>query len=209
MRERFATYWAGLTERERRLVGILGIVAGLVVVFLIVYLPSQAIAELEEENEEIVLVLREIGAAHTRLDARARERAIAEARYDVRAPALASFLGTMASRESVTLPEVTNQPEVEEGRFRRRHVRAELGNAPLRSTIRFLSSLESEPYPIAIERIHIEHFAAGEDRFNVEVGVLTFDRNGTSATASTDTPDAGVEPAAERTGRAGPAVPPP
>jgi hypothetical protein len=166
--------------------------------------PSQAIAEIEEDNQEIVDVLAEIGSAHGRLEARARERAIAEARYDVRAPALASFLEATASRESVTLTEVTNQPEVEEGRFRRRHVRAEIGNASLRTAVRFMSALESEPYPIALERIHLEHFATGEDRFNLEVGVVTFDRSGASS------PDAGVPAApaaADRPGRAGPPAP--
>lgn len=206
MRERFQTFWQGLTERERRLVSLLGLVAGLVGIFLVVYLPSQAIAAIEEDNEDIVSVLADIGAAHARLAERERERAIAEARYDVRAPALASFLEATAGRESVTLTEVTNQPEVEEGRFRRRHVRAEIGNASLRTTIRFLSALESEPYPIALERIHLEHFDAGDDRFNVEVGVITFDRSGGTSHA----PDAGVSAApaeGARAGRAGPAPP--
>jgi hypothetical protein len=206
MRERFLTFWTGLTERERRLVSLLGAVAALVTIFLVVYLPSQAIAAIEEDNEEIVEVLADIGAAHTRLEARAHERAVAEARFDVRAPALASFLEATAGRESVALTEVTNQPEVEEGRFRRRHVRAEIGNASLRTTIRFLSALESEPYPIALERIHLEHFGAGSDRFNVEVGVITFDRTGAGS------PDAGVPEAApaeetDRPGRAGPPAP--
>jgi hypothetical protein len=112
----------------------------------------------------------------------------------------------MASREAVTLAEVTNQPEVEEGRFRRRHVRAEIANASLRTAVRFMSAVESEPYPIALERIHVQHFTAGEDRFNVEIGVITFDRTGSSS----GSPDAGVPAAsapADRPGRAGPTLP--
>lgn len=207
MRERLSASWQNLTERERRLVALLGVVAAIVAVFLVVYVPTQAIAAIEEENEEIAQVLGEIASARTRLDERARARAVAEARYDVRAPALASFLEAMASRESVTLTEVTNQPEVESGRFRRRHVRAEIANASLRTAIRFMSAVESEPYPIALERIHVQHFTAGEDRFNVEIGVITFDRTGTGGA-----PDAGVPaaPAAgsTRPGRAGPPSPP-
>ena len=206
MRERLQAFWLGLTERERRMVGILGIVAVAVAIFLIVYLPSQAIAAIEADNDEIAEVLGDIAAARASLDERARARAVAEARFDVRAPALASFLEATASRESITLAEVTNQPEIEEGRFRRRHVRAEIANASLRTSVRFMSAVESEPYPIALERIHIQHFTAGTDTFNVEIGVITFDRTGGGA------PDAGVPapsvPAADRAGRAGPPAPP-
>lgn len=204
MRERLSAAWVGLSERERRLVTLLGIVAVAVSIFLVVYLPSQAIAAIEDDNEEIVEVLADIGAASVRLDERERAAAIAEARFDVRAPALASFLEATASREAITLAEVTNQPELEVGRFRRRHVRAEIANASLRTAVRFMSAVESEPYPIALERIHVQHFTAGEDRFNVEIGVITFDRSGSSS------PDAGVPSAsapADRPGRAGPTLP--
>jgi hypothetical protein len=209
MQERFRQIWAGFTERERRLVGLLGLVFAAVLLFLVFYIPSSAIAALQADNEEIAGVLEEIAAAEDRLAARAAEAEAAERRYDVRAPALGSFVEARATEHGVTVQQVTNQPEVEEGRFRRRHVRATLPNAGLRSAMHLLTELESSEYPIALERIHVEHFSAGNDQFNVEIGVITFDRTGSSG-ASGERPDAGVAPPTPRApGVAGPPAPPP
>lgn len=204
MRERLEQSWAGLNEREKRLVGVLGIVAALLVVLLPVYLLSSAIGALEEDNAALELVLRDIGRAGPQLALRQAEAEAAEARYDVRAPALASFLAAECSTHEVAIQSVNDQPEVQQGRFRRRHVRAQLPGAGLRAAIHLLTSLEGAPYPIALERLHIEHFNAGEDRFNFEIGVITFDRAAPAGSSSGE--DAGVA-RPQPSGHAGPPAP--
>jgi hypothetical protein len=204
MRERLEATWAGFNDREKRLVGVLGIVAVLLVVLMPVYLLSSAISALEEDNDAIELVLRDIGRAGPRLAQRQAEAEAAEARYDVRAPALGSFLEAQCATENVAIQSVTNQPEVQEGRFRGRHVRAQLPGAQLRSAIHLLTAIEQAPYPIALERINIEHFNPGEDRFNFEIGVVTYDRQSAGAAAGGE--DAGV-PRPQPAGHAGPPAP--
>jgi hypothetical protein len=204
MRERLEATWAAFNEREKRLVGALGLVALLLVVLMPVYLLSSATLALEEDNDAIELVLRDIGRAGPRLAQREAEAAAAEARYDVRAPALGSFVEAQCATNEVAIQSVTNQPEVQDGHFRRRHVRAQLPGANLRAALHLLTSIEAAPYPIALERIHIEHFNPGEDRFNLEIGVITDDRESGGAAGSS--PDAGVarpQPA----GHAGPPAP--
>jgi hypothetical protein len=210
MRDRLQQIWVGFTPREQRLVTMLGGVVVLLFVFLVFYFPSVAIASLEAQNEEIATVLSEIDRASDRLAQRAAEAEAAERRYDVRAPALGSFVEARATENGVTVQQVTNQPEVEEGRFRRRHVRATVPNVSLRNAVHLLTELEGSEYPIALERIHVEHFTAGNDQFNFEIGVVTFDRAGASAAGTG--PDAGVPaaPAPPRGGGlAGPPPPPP
>ncbi|MFO0684899.1 MAG: type II secretion system protein GspM [Sandaracinus sp.] len=205
MRERLEQTWAGFNEREKRLVGILGLVAALLVVLMPVYLLSSAISALEEDNDAIESVLRDISHAGPRLAIREAEAEAAERRYDVRAPALGSFVEAQCSTEGVAIQSVTNQPEVQEGRYRRRHVRAQLPGATLRSAVHLLHSIEGAPYPIALERIHVEHFTAGEDRFNFEIGVITYDRT-TGGAAGASGEDAGV-PRTQPPGHAGPPAP--
>jgi hypothetical protein len=205
MRERLEAIWVGFNEREKRLVGALGVVAALLVVLLPVYMASIEIAAREEENQAIELVLRDIGRAGPQLAARAAEAEAAERRYDVHAPALGSFLEAECSRHGVAIQSVTNQPETQEGRFRRRHVRAQLPGAGLRAVVHLLTDIEGAAYPIALERIHVEHFNPGEDRFNFEVGVITYDR--TATTAGADAPDAGTA-RPQPPGHAGPPAPP-
>lgn len=205
MRDRLEQIWTGFNEREKRLVGALGAIAAVLVVLMPVYLLSSAISALEEDNDAIAAVLRDIDHAGPELAQREAEAAAAERRYDVRAPALGSFVESQCGEFDVTIQSVTNQPEVEEGRFRRRHVRASLPSAGLRAAVKLITSIEAAPYPIALERIHVEHFQAGEDRFNVEIGVITYDR--TSGGAGATDADAGVPARPQPEGHAGPPAP--
>lgn len=204
MRERLLATWQGFNEREKRLVGAMLVIAVLFIVLVPVFVVNQAIATLAEENDELASVLREIDRQRPLLAERAHARRAAEARYDHQAPALPSFLDAKASEVQLRPQSVTPQPEVQSGNFRRRTVRASLPSASLRSAVRLMNALEADQYPIALERIHIDHFAAGEDRYNLELGIMTYDR-----TASADT-DAGVPdraPRALESGRAGPPTP--
>jgi hypothetical protein len=104
---------------------------------------------------------------------------------------------------------VTNQPEVQEGRFRKRNVRASFPGTTLRQAIRLMTDLESAQYPIAIERVHIEHYQEG-DHYNLELGVITYDRSGGDRDAGAgggDRPTA-VRPVSGGAVRAGPPSPP-
>lgn len=206
MRERLEAIWAGFNDREKSLVSVMGVVALLLVVLLPVYLLSSTITTLEEDNDAIELVLRDIGRAGPVLAARQAEAEASERRYDVRAPALGSYVEAQCGEFEVAIQSVTAQPEVQEGRFRRRHVRAQLPSAGLRAAVHLLTSIEDATYPIALERVHVEHFNPGEDRFNFEIGVITYDR--TASGGAADAPDAGVaRPLAA--GHAGPPAPPP
>lgn len=201
MRERLEAIWNGFNDREKRLVGIMLAVGVACVVVLPMYLLSSSIAALEDENEEIVAVMRDIERAAPRLAEREAARRAAESRYDRPAIALSSLLEREAGQEQVTISATTNQPEVQQGNYRRRHVRATIPNTSLRPIVHLMNALEAQPFPIALERIHMDHFAPGEDRYNVELGVITYDRQG--APAADARPSTRPQPA----GRAGPPAP--
>lgn len=197
--------WEALTEREKRLVRVLGAIAAALVILLPVYLLSSEIGEVEAQNDEIAEVLSEIDRAGDRLAQREAERAAAEARYAQRAPELGTFLEGRSSAREMRIASVTNQPEVQEGSFRKRHVRASFPGTSLRQAVRLMVDLESAPYPVAIERVHIDHHQDG-DQYNLELGVITYDRSGGERSASEPAARAGGGGAAP--GRAGPPPPP-
>jgi general secretion pathway protein M len=214
--ESLRAQWEALTEREKRLVRALGGVAVALVVLLPVYMLSSAIGDLETQNEQVASVLAEIDRADARLSQREAERARAEARYTQRAPELGTFLEGRSSARQMQIASVTNQPEAQEGRFRKRHVRASFPNTSLRKAVRLMVDIESAPYPIAIERIHMEHYQEG-DHFNLELGVITYDRAAPERDAGAGGGAAGAgaggtaQPAAAGGaggGRAGPPPPP-
>jgi hypothetical protein len=184
--ESLRTYWENLSERERRLLGVLGAVVLLIGMGLPSYFLWVSIDDLQKENRELVAVLDEVAAARPRLAQRAAERAAAEARYAQRAPALGTFLEAQAERlEGLEISDGTPQPERQEGRFTIRHQRARFQNTGLRSAIMLMAAIKNSQYPVSLERIHIDHVNDG-DRYNIQIGVLAFDRQGASS------PDAGV-----------------
>jgi len=201
MRTTLEATWAGFNDREKKLVGLMTTVFATCVVVVPMYMLNRAVASLETENDAIIAVIDEIHDAAPRLAEREAAARSAEARYNVQAPALASLVEAQSRDLTVTFNAVTNQPEVQQGNFRRRHVRASFPATGLRAVVKLMNSLESSPYPIGLERIHFDHFAPGEDRYNVELGVITYDREGGEAEAAA--PAARPLP----TGQAGPPTP--
>ncbi|MCA9613334.1 MAG: type II secretion system protein GspM [Polyangiales bacterium] len=201
--DRLRAYADGLNERERKLLGALGVVFALIVVLLPIYLVTSSISEIEEENRQISQVLRDIGRARGTLAQRQAEREAARARYQQAAPPLGSFLEARATEQELSLREVTDQPEKVVGDFRRRNVRATLPSVGLRKVIKLLTSIENSRFPVAVERIQIEHFRSGEDSYNVQIGVIAYDAEETEEPASSMRGEA----SSMRAGRAGPPAP--
>lgn len=206
--DRVRGYVDGLNERERKLLGALGVVFALIVVVLPLYVVTSAISDIEEQNREISTVLRDIGRARGTLAQREAERAAAQARYQQAAPPLGSFLEARAAEQELQLREVTDQPEKVVAGFRRRNVRATLPSVGLKKVIKLLTSIENSRFPVAVERIQIEHFRGGEDSYNVQIGVIAYDAEEPEAGGS-DASSMGGDSSmrAGRAGRAGPPAP--
>jgi len=184
--------WEKLSDRERRMLSIMGGIAGLLLVFIAVWTTSSAVARVEKERDEIRKVLTDIARAGDVLAKRDAERQAIEARFNNRPPPLAAFLESKAKLESLEVRQVVEQPAKEINGYRRQNVRVHFTGVSLRPVMRFLASIEEERIPIAIERVSIEHYSAG-DTYKVEVGVIAFE--GKKASAAGD--DASDEKAGE------------
>lgn len=169
--------YEGLNPRERRYVQVLGALTAVLVIVLPIYLLTSAIAELEQENDEIADVLRDVARSRDLLAARKAAREAAAARYDRRAPPLGSFVEEKARKVDLGIGEVTDQPELALGKFTRREVRVSLPpNSELGPVLQLLADIENSEYPVAVERLRIEHFQEGANRFNVQFAVAAYDR---------------------------------
>lgn len=178
-------FYENLNERERKLVALLGVIAGVIVVFLPLYLLTSAISSIEDTNREIDSVLHDISRARPRLQAREARREAAQQRYDQKAPPLGSFIEAKAREEGLTVREVNDQPEKVVDDFTRRHTRVTLPGVSLKPVIKMMANIENSPYPVAIERIRVEHFSAG-DRYNVQLGVIAYDKRKEGSGADED-----------------------
>lgn len=202
MIEKIQEALANMTERERQLLGVLGIAFAVILVVLPLYLISSSISEMRDDNAALSAVLRDIQRQRPALAAREATREAAMARYARPAPPLGSFMESQATGQSLTLREVTDQPDKVIGEYTRRNTRATLPNVGLRPVIKMLTSIENSGLPVALGRLQFEHFRPG-DAYNVEVGLIAYQR--------TENPEPEEESAGpsrmRRSGRAGPPEP--
>ncbi len=189
-------WFDNLSERERRMVGILGVVFVALLILTPLWWLHGRVEALRERNDELHEALRELRRARGSLAARRRAREAAEARYRRKAPPLGSFLEAKAGEFGIGIREVVDQPEKDFGKFRRRHVRVTLPNVDIAAFVKMVAAVKNAPYPVAIERIQIDHFG---DRFNAQLGVYAYDRKNAAPSRPRDT-------SPER-GRAGPPAP--
>lgn len=169
--------YENLNEREKKLVVVLGGVLLLIVVVLPLYLLTSSISDMEERNREIATTLREIDRARPSLRERELERKAAEERYRTPAPPLGSFIEAKAGEQGLTVREVNDQPEKDLGDYKRRHTRVTLPNVGIKEVVNMMAAIENGPYPVAIERIQVEHFG---ERYNLQLGVVAYDKKGVS-----------------------------
>lgn len=170
-----------LSDRERRLLGIMAIVFVAIVVVLPMYIGISTIADIETENTEIVQVLQDIRRSEPRLQQQKADRRAIERLYNRKAPSLGGFLEERALQYGVTGLAITDQPKLDMGAYSRRSVRVSLPVVELRPLIEMLADIENSSFPVAIERIQM---TGGRMRtgYSVKLAVNAYDRERSPAT---------------------------
>jgi general secretion pathway protein M len=166
--------WEKLSDRERRMLSIMGAVVAAMVAFVAVWTTSSALAEVEEERDSIRSVLADIDRAKDVLAKRLAERQAVEARYNNKAPPLAAFVEDRAKEEGLEVRQVVEDPEKVSGGYRRQSVRVSFSGVSLRPIMHLLATIDDERAPIAVERILIEHYSQG-DSYKVDLGVASYE----------------------------------
>jgi type II secretory pathway component PulM len=186
--ERLRNAWEELNDREKRLVGTLGVIAACFILGFPLFWTAHQNSEIEEENAQLRSALTLIDSKRAQLQALAEARRNSAQRYLHHTPPLGSFLESKAGDHSLKIGEVTDQPEKSSGNYNRRSVRASINDVGLTGIVDLLGDIETSEYPVAVDHLQIEHYTPG-DTFRAKVGVLTFDQ--TEHKSSTNKPAAG------------------
>ena len=173
--ERLRSAWDALNDREKRLVGVLGVLASCFVLGFPLFWTAHQNAEIEDENAQLRSALSLIDQHRPELLALAQARRNSSERYTHRTPPLGSFLESKAGEHDLKVGEVVDQPEKSFGTYHRRSVRASLNDVGLTGVIDLLADIEQSEHPVAVDQVQIEHYTPG-DSYRVKVGVLTFDK---------------------------------
>ena len=173
--ERVRQGFEHLNEREQRLVVALGVIFAAFLLALPLLLMHNGNKELEEENQKLQALIDRITDRAPQYAQLAGAQAAATRLYQNKTPPLGSFVEVEAKKQGLTVKEVNDQPEKSTGGYLRRSVNVSLPGVALTPTLNLMSSMVASPFPVAVEQVQIEHYQSG-DRFNVKLGVLTFDK---------------------------------
>ena len=186
--DRLRETWDGLNDRERLLVGALGLLLCSFVLAFPLFWTARQNAEIEDRNTALRSALELIDEHRPQLVQLAEARRTAAARYAHKTPSLGTFLETEAKKHGLTIKEVNDQPEKTSGNYTRRSVTASLPEVDLTGIMNLLSGIVTSPYPVAIDHVQIEHYQPG-DKYRFKLGVLTFDRKTIAASKPVATPE--------------------
>ncbi len=192
--DRLRFTWDNFTDREKRISVAMGIVFVLFLFTLPLFLMVRSNTALQETNADMQKLLDTLTSQREKLIQAANEKRLAERRYEQQTPPLGGFLETLAKEQELTIAEVTDQPEKDTGIFLRRNVQISMPNVELSPVVNLLSAIESSRYPVAIDKLQIDHYRPG-NRYNIKIGVITYDKEGarpSKPTASIETDEQGV-----------------
>ncbi len=183
--EKLRASWDSFTDREKRILAVAGAAIFAALLALPFMLMASANGELEQEIDDIKTLLDDIEQRRERLQLLVAQRRQAEKRYKQKAPQLGGFIESLAREQELTIQEAKDEPEKMVGKFRRRLVQVSIPRVALTPIIRLMAAVESSRYPVAVERLQIEHFQPG-DSYNLRLGVLAFDKQSADAEKSSE-----------------------
>lgn len=166
-----------LDPRERKLLGLLGVVFATMVLLGAPLLLANSVATIREENAELREAIATIKEGRVTIRDREARRSAILARYANKAPALAGLLEKAAREQGLEIPESQDRPEVPHGK---KHVErstvVRLRKTTMLQLAKMLETLEQQNMPLSIGRLNIRKRGGEADSYDVEIGLSAFDR---------------------------------
>jgi len=173
-----------MNARERRLLAVLGFVAGIVLLLAVPFGMEAIVRSDMSDNDDLRQALADVQDARVRVRERqARKDAIVQ-RYAKKAPPLAGYLEEQARQQKLEILDSTPMPDVPVGkRYVEHGTNVHLKRTGMLALAEFLQSLEKSGYPIAVTHLNIRKRSGENDSYDVEVGVSSYDRTDAAAAA--------------------------
>lgn len=169
--------WNRMAPRERRLVGGLIGVVGVVVVLVIGFLIIDSLSDIAQANDDTREALAAI-AKHRDEYLEAKSRMVAqEVRIGSEPPQLAADLESAAHDAGFQIAESTDVPPVPVGkRYLEHRADVKLRQVDLKSLSKFLSKLETGRRLIVVTRLSVRKRFSEADKLDVELTATAYER---------------------------------
>lgn len=164
--------------RERRLLGVIGFVAAIVLVLAVPFGLEAMVRADSSENDELRQALADVQDARSRVRERQAKKDAIALRYARKAPSLAGYLEQEARQQKLEVTDSTPLPDVPHGkRYVEHGTNIHLRKTGMLPLARFLESIERSGYPVAVTRLSIRKRSGENDSYDVEIGVSSYDRS--------------------------------
>ena len=174
-----------MNARERRLVGILGVVAGVLLLLAVPFGLEAVVRSDISENDELRQALADVQDARGRVRERQARKDAIVTRYAKQAPSLAGYLEQEARQQKLEVTDSTPLPDVPHGkRYVEHGTNIHLKKTGMLPLARFLESIEKSGYPVAVTRLSIRKRSGENDSYDVETGVSSYDRSEPAASTA-------------------------
>lgn len=173
LRDRFDA----LAPREKRLLGILGVVAALILIAAIPIGVMALLGDAEATHAELLEAIERIEAEGESVRERQAERDAILRRYETPVAALPGFLDKAAQSAGITIPESKEPSPVAHGKkFEERFTSLSLRKVGLLALVKFMEKISGTAEPISITKLNIRKRGAEPDAYDVQMTVSAFHR---------------------------------
>src|SRR5688572_18817903 len=166
-----------LEPRERRLLGIMGAVFGVMVFLAVPIAIAATVHGQASTNDALREAISSIEDAREAVDKVKATREAVTRRYANPAPPLASFLARVAGEAQIEIPESQDRQAVPHGkRYMERQTKITLRKVGMLKLVRLMEKIETSGHPVSISSLDIRKRASEPDSFDVDMVVSAFDR---------------------------------
>lgn len=186
---------ARLEPRERRLLGILGGVFGVMMFLAIPIGIAATVHGQSSENDALREAITAIDDARDSIQKANLARETVTQRYAAAAPPLAAFLSKVAGEVQVEIPESQDRQPVPHGkRYTERSTKIVLRKIGMLKLVKLLEKIETSGHPMAVSSLNIHKRSSEPDSFDVDMVVSAFDRKAPEPKKAEAKPAASAEP---------------
>lgn len=173
LRDRFDA----LAPREKRLLGVLAAVAGVLVLAAIPIGVMTLLGDAEATHVELLDAIERIEAEGEGVRERQAERDAILRRYETPVAALPGFLDKAAQAAGITIPESKEPSPVAHGKkFEERFTSLSLRKVGLLALVKFMEKVSGTAEPISITKLNIRKRGAEPDAYDVQMTVSAYHR---------------------------------
>ena len=174
--EDYKSSFGRLSNRERMMVGGLGLVALLLVVGVVGYVVVSSLNEIEDHNQRMrqaIKDLKQYGQAY--MKQRQRVAALKVRMPSDRTIELNSFVEKAAKKVEVNIAESDEMTPVEGDEYVQRGLEIKLRKVTVKQVAELIKQLESSPQLVQITRLSVQSSWNQHEQLNVEMVVSTFE----------------------------------